>query len=69
MLNRCHECCYATLIETETYQYYKCDIIETIRNDSVMNGYLQLDGCKYFRPESKKILGNFLCDEKDKSTL
>lgn len=59
MLNRCNECCYATLIETGTYQYYKCGIMETIRNDRIRNGHVQLDGCKYFRPSSKKILGNF----------
>lgn len=69
MLNRCRECCYSTLIETETYQYYKCEIMETIRNDRERSGHVQIDGCSYFRPKSKKILGNFLCDEKDKSTL
>ena len=62
MLNKCRECCYATLIETETYQYYKCGIIETIRNDRISSGCIQLDGCKYFRPSSKKFLGNGLYD-------
>lgn len=55
MLNRCNECCYATLIETGTYRYYKCEIMETIRNDRERSGYVQLDGCSYFRPRSKKI--------------
>jgi hypothetical protein len=55
MLNSCHECCYSTLIETETYQYYKCGIMETIRNDRIRTGHVQLDGCKYFRPSSKKF--------------
>ena len=55
MLNRCHECCYATLIETETYQYYICVIMETIRNNRKRSGHVQLDGCKYFRPQSRKI--------------
>lgn len=68
MLNRCHECCYATLIETETYQYYKCEIMETIRNDSMRSGLVQFDGCKYFMPSSKKILGFALDCEADKLT-
>lgn len=54
MLNRCNECCYATLIETETYQYYKCEIMESIRNDRIRSGHVQIDGCTYFRPSSKK---------------
>jgi hypothetical protein len=33
--------------------------METIRNDRIRTGHVQLDGCKYFRPSSKKILGNF----------
>lgn len=66
MLNSCHECCYSTLIETETYQYYKCGIMETIRNDRERSGYVQLDGCKYFSPSSKKILGFALDDEANK---
>jgi hypothetical protein len=55
MLNSCHECCYATLIEAGTYQYYKCEIVETIRNDRERSGHVQLDGCKYFSPQSRKI--------------
>lgn len=66
MLNSCHECCYSTLIETETYQYYKCGIMETIRNDRIRTGHVQLDGCKYFSPSSKKILGFALDDEANK---
>lgn len=66
MLNSCHECCYATLIEAETYQYYKCEIMETIRNDRERSGEVQLDGCKYFSPSSKKILGFALDDEANK---
>ena len=70
MINRCNECCYATLIETETYQYYKCEIMETIRNDRERSGHVQIDGCSYFRPKSKskKILGFVLDDEADKLT-
>ena len=66
MLNRCNECCYATLIETETYQYYKCEIMESIRNDRIRSGHVQIDGCTYFRPSSKKILGFALDDEANK---
>ena len=67
MLNRCNKCCYATLIETETYKYYKCEIMESIRNDRIRSGHVQIDGCSYFRPSSKKILGFALDDEANKS--
>lgn len=58
MINRCNECCYGTLIETETHQYYKCAITEIIKNDRIRNGWTQLDGCEYFRQNSNTIFEN-----------
>jgi hypothetical protein len=40
--------------------------METIRNDRIRSGHVQIDGCTYFRPSSKKILGFALDDEANK---
>lgn len=58
MTNRCHECCHATLIENGTYKYYKCDIMEIIRNNRISSGYEQLDGCECFIQKSNTIFEN-----------
>ena len=55
MIYICHECCYATLVENGTHQYYKCGIMETIRNERARSGCVQTGSCKYFKLKLKKI--------------